>query len=46
MIPILLFDSAIHVSELLDITIGDISLDTTPPAILIHGEGKEEKSVI
>lgn len=45
LILILLFDLAVRVSELLDITIGDISLDTAPPSILIHGKGKKQRAV-
>lgn len=45
MILILLFDSAIRVSELLNITIGDISLEAASPSILIHGKGKKQRTV-
>lgn len=36
---ILLFDSAIRASELLGVTLGDISLDISSPSIVIHGKG-------
>ena len=44
-ILILLFDSAIRVSELTGIVIGDISLDTGHPSIVIHGKGKKTRSI-
>lgn len=45
MILILLFDTAVRASELLGITLGDISLDISAPTIIIHGKGKKERSV-
>lgn len=45
MLLILLFDSAIRVSELLGIKLGDISLDISSPSIIIHGKGKKERSI-
>ena len=45
MILILLFDTAVRASELLGITLGDISLDISTPSIIIHGKGKKERSV-
>lgn len=45
MILILLFDTAVRASELLEITLGDISLDISAPSIIIHGKGKKERSV-
>lgn len=42
---ILLFDTAARTSELLGITLGDVSLDVLNPSILIHGKGKKERSV-
>lgn len=45
MILIILFDLAIRVSELLDITLGDISLEISAPSILIHGKGKKQRVV-
>lgn len=46
MILILLFDTAVRVSELCSIVIGDVSLDVQTPVILIHGKGKKERSVV
>lgn len=45
MIMILLFDSAIRVAELLNITLGDISLKRLLPTIVIHGKGKKERVI-
>lgn len=45
MILIILFDSAIRVAELLDITLGDISLEISAPSILIHGKGKKQRVI-
>ncbi len=45
MILIILFDSAIRVSELLDITLGDISLEISAPSILINGKGKKQRVI-
>lgn len=45
MILILLFDTAIRVSELVAITLGDILLDNDAPVILIHGKGRKERSL-
>ncbi len=45
MILVLLFDTAVRASELLGISLGDISLDIIAPSILIHGKGKKERSV-
>ena len=42
---ILLFDSAIRVSELSAITLGDILLDISAPSIMIHGKGKKERTI-
>lgn len=42
---VLLFDTAVRVSELADITLGDVQLDTSSPSILIHGKGKKERTV-
>lgn len=42
---ILLFDSAIRVSELSAITLGDILLDISAPSIIIHGKGKKERTI-
>ena len=46
MILILLFDSAIRASELLGITLGDISMNVSSPSILINGKGKKQRSII
>lgn len=46
MILILLFDTAIRVSELVGITLGDIILDVKNPVILIHGKGRKERSLM
>lgn len=45
-ILILLFDSAIRVSELTAITLGDITMDVSSPSIVIHGKGKKMRSVV
>lgn len=45
MILILLFDTAIRVSELVSITLGDIFIDTENPVILIHGKGRKERAI-
>ena len=45
MILILLFDTAIRVSELVAITLGDVLLDNENPVILIHGKGRKERSL-
>ena len=46
MILILLFDSAIRVSELTDIVLGDVSIDVKQPTIMIHGKGKKTRSIV
>lgn len=46
MILILLFDTAVRVSELVGITLGDIILDVKNPVILIHGKGRKERSLM
>lgn len=45
MILIMLFDTAVRVSELVAITLGDIVLDIGNPLILIHGKGRKERSI-
>lgn len=45
MILILLFDTAIRVSELLNITLGDISLEVSVPSILINGKDKKQRAI-
>ena len=42
---ILLFDAALRASELLGITLGDLSLDISAPIIMIHGKGRQTRSV-
>ena len=42
---ILLFDSAIRVSELTKITIGDVYLNADKPYIIINGKGKKQRPV-
>ena len=46
MILILLFDTAIRVSELVSITLGDIMLDIENPMVLIHGKGRKERTLL
>ena len=43
---ILLFDSAIRVSELVSITLGDIVEDNGTYTVLIHGKGRKERCII
>lgn len=45
-ILILLYDSGIRVSELTQITIGDISVHDSSYSILIHGKGRKERYII
>ncbi len=45
MILILLFDTAVRASELLGISLGDVSLDISTQSIIIHGKGKKERAV-
>lgn len=45
-ILILLYDSAVRVSELVDITIGDIIYADNEYTILIHGKGKKEREIM
>lgn len=45
-ILILLFDSAIRVSEMTSITLGDVNLRSSGSSIVIHGKGKKMRSVI
>lgn len=44
-ILIILFDTAIRVSELTGITIGDLTLDVAHPTIVIHGKGKKSRCI-
>lgn len=45
-ILILLFDTAVRVSELVSITLGDISEDGGSYTILIHGKGRKERCIV
>lgn len=45
-ILVLLFDSAIRVSELTGITLGDIIVDKTDITIVIHGKGRKEREIV
>lgn len=45
-ILILLFDSAIRVSELTAIILGDVAVDVKEPSIMIHGKGRKTRTVI
>ena len=45
-ILILLFDSAVRVTELTDIVLGDLTLDIAHPSIIIHGKGKKYRSIV
>lgn len=44
-ILILLFDSAVRVSELVGITLGDIIVDGKDCSVLIHGKGRKERYI-
>ncbi|MCD8018948.1 MAG: site-specific integrase [Clostridiales bacterium] len=44
-ILILLFDSAIRVSELVGITLGDIIMNGGTYSVLIHGKGRKERCI-
>lgn len=44
-ILILLFDTAVRASELLGITLGDVTIEISNPRIFIYGKGKKERSV-
>jgi site-specific recombinase XerD len=44
-ILVTLYDSAVRVSELLQIKIGDITLDGEYPFVFIHGKGNKERTV-
>lgn len=46
MLMILLFDTAVRVSELQAVRICDVSLETEVASIMIHGKGKKERSVV
>ncbi len=42
----ILYDTAIRVSELTSIVLGDINLNVSSPSIIIHGKGKKTRSVV
>ena len=44
-ILIVLFDTAIRVSELTGIVIGDLTLDVEHPTMVIHGKGKKSRCI-
>lgn len=44
-ILILLYDSAIRVGELVQITLGDLIIDRGQSSILIHGKGRKERFI-
>lgn len=44
-ILILLFDSAIRVSELTGIVLGDLTLNTSSPSVVIHGKGRKMRAI-
>ena len=41
-----LYDTAVRVSELTGIVLGDINLNVSNPSIIIHGKGKKTRSVV
>ncbi|MCM1561814.1 MAG: site-specific integrase [Butyrivibrio sp.] len=45
MLLVMLFDTAVRISELLGIRLGDISLTASNPTILIYGKGKKQRIV-
>lgn len=44
-ILIVLFDTAVRVSELTGITIGDLTLDVDHPSMVVHGKGKKSRCI-
>ena len=44
-ILIVLFDTAIRVSELTGIVIGDLTLDVENPTMVVHGKGKKSRCI-
>lgn len=42
---ILMYDAALRCQEILDITIGDVDLNTTAPCVLVTGKGRQPRSV-
>jgi len=42
----MLYDTAVRVSELAGIVLGDINLDIKNPSIIIHGKGKKTRTIV
>ena len=42
----LLYDTAVRVSELTGIVLGDMTLNVKNPSIIIHGKGKKTRSIV
>lgn len=42
----LLYDTAVRVSELTGIVLGDVLLNVSSPSIIIHGKGKKTRSIV
>lgn len=42
----LLYDTAVRVSELTGIVLGDINLNVKNPSIIIHGKGKKTRTIV
>jgi len=42
----MLYDTAVRVSELTGIVLGDISLNVSSPSLIIHGKGKKTRSIV
>ena len=42
----LLYDTAVRVSELTGIVLGDMTLNVKNPSIIIHGKGKKARSIV
>ena len=42
----LLYDTAVRVSELTGIVLGDMTLNTKNPSIIIHGKGKKTRMIV
>lgn len=42
----ILYDTAVRVSELTGIVIGDVNLNISNPSIIIHGKGKKTRSIV
>lgn len=43
---ILLYDSAVRVSELTGIVLGDLTLNISNPSVIIHGKGEKTRSIV